>query len=245
MPTEFVYGIILIAAVAAGAIQTVTGFGAVVLLLLVLSQFFDLLTASAVNMLVCLFLTAALSWRYRKHIQFRLVLIPLIPYLVSSAIVNLFVDKIDLRILGILFGVFLLALGIYYLFLARHVKSRATLTEGLICGFVSGIMASLFGVGGPLLAVYLIGASESKESFAGNLQFVFLISNFLIFFTKFMKGFFHVSLIPITMVGVVGVLAGQWIGARFVHKLDPEKMKRIVYAFISVSGIITIIQNAV
>lgn len=244
MPAWAMYLIILLSAAMAGAIQTVTGFGAAVLLLLVLSQFFDMLTAPAVNMLVCIFLTMVLSWRYRKHIQFKLILIPLIPYLISSTLTTLVIDKIELRVLGILLGVFFLLLGVYHLLLAKRIKSSATPGEGVVCGFVSGILASMFGVGGPLLAVYLLGASDSKESFTGNLQFIFLISNCVIFFNKLLKGFFSASLLPITLVGALGVLVGQWIGARFTDKLDPNRMKQIVYAFIAVSGVITILQNA-
>lgn len=244
MQTWLIYLIILFSAAAAGAVQTVTGFGAAVLLLLVLAQFFDLLTAPAVNMLVCIFLTAVLSWKYRKHIEYRLILIPLIPYIISSTIANLVVDKIKLRILGILLGIFFLFLGLYYLFLAKRVKGGSSTGEGIVCGLISGILASLFGVGGPLLAVYLLNASRSKESFTGNLQFIFLISNCIIFFTKLMKGFFSASQLPVVMVGVAGVLAGQWFGTRFTDRLEPEKMKKIVYAFIAVSGVITILQNA-
>ena len=49
MPTWAVFLIVILSAAAAGTIQTVCGFGAGVLLLLVLSQFFDMLTAPAVR----------------------------------------------------------------------------------------------------------------------------------------------------------------------------------------------------
>ena len=243
MPTEVIYGIILLTAIAAGALQTVTGFGAAVILLLVLSQFFDMLTGPATTTLVCLFLTMVLSWRYRKHIEFRLILTPLIPYLLTSTLISLFLDKIDLRILGVLFGVFLVLLSLYHLFLANRVKGRYTEAAGVVFGLVSGVMAGLFGIGGPLLAVYILGVSHSKESFTGNLQFVFFISNCVIFFTKLMKGFFSVSLLPLAAVGVAGVLLGQWIGGTWIEKLKPEKMKIIIYIFIGISGLITILQN--
>ena len=188
MPTWAVFLIVILSAAAAGTIQTVCGFGAGVLLLLVLSQFFDMLTAPAVNLLVCVFLCLALAWKLRREIQFRLILIPLIPYLISSALINLVVDRIDLKVLGILFGAFQLLLCLYYLLIAKRIKGRSTTTAGLVCGFFSGITASLFGVGGPLLAVFLLGASRSKESYTANMQFVFLITNAIIFVNKLMKG---------------------------------------------------------
>ena len=242
MPTWAVLLIILCAAAAAGAIQTVCGFGAGVLLMLVLSQFFDMLTAPAVNLLVCVFLCLALAWKLRREIQFKLILIPLIPYLISSALVNLVVKRIDLQVLGILFGVFQMLLCLYYLLIAKRLKTKPTPSAGVICGFLSGITASFFGVGGPFLAVYLIGASRSKESYTANMQFIFLITNVIIFVNKAMKGLFSLQLVPITVAGILGVLLGQWFGTKLTDRLDIDKMKMVVYVFIGISGLITIMQ---
>ena len=235
MPTWAVLLIILCAAAAAGAIQTVCGFGAGVLLMLVLSQFFDMLTAPAVNLLVCVFLCLALAWKLRREIQFKLILIPLIPYL-------LVVKRIDLQVLGILFGVFQMLLCLYYLLIAKRLKTKPTPSAGVICGFLSGITASFFGVGGPFLAVYLIGASRSKESYTANMQFIFLITNVIIFVNKAMKGLFSLQLVPITVAGILGVLLGQWFGTKLTDRLDIDKMKMVVYVFIGISGLITIMQ---
>ena len=242
MPTWAVFLLVILSAAAAGTIQTVCGFGAGVLLLLVLSQFFDMLTAPAVNLLVCVFLCLALAWKLRREIQFRLILIPLIPYLISSALINLVVDRIDLKVLGILFGAFQLLLCLYYLLIAKRIKGRSTTTAGLVCGFFSGITASLFGVGGPLLAVFLLGASRSKESYTANMQFVFLITNAIIFVNKLIKGLFTLQLLPITVAGAVGVLLGQWFGTKLTSRLDADRMKTIVYVFIGISGCVTILQ---
>ena len=181
-----------------------------------------MLTAPAVNLLVCVFLCLALAWKLRREIQFRLILIPLIPYLISSALINLVVDRIDLKVLGILFGAFQLLLCLYYLLIAKRIKGRSTTTAGLVCGFFSGITASLFGVGGPLLAVFLLGASRSKESYTANMQFVFLITNAIIFVNKLIKGLFTLQLLPITVAGAVGVLLGQWFGTKLTSRLDAD-----------------------
>ena len=153
------------------------------------------------------------------------------------------VDRIDLKVLGILFGAFQLLLCLYYLLIAKRIKGRSTTTAGLVCGFFSGITASLFGVGGPLLAVFLLGASRSKESYTANMQFVFLITNAIIFVNKLIKGLFTLQLLPITVAGAVGVLLGQWFGTKLTSRLDADRMKTIVYVFIGISGCVTILQH--
>ncbi len=244
MPTWAIYLIVALGACGAGAIQTACGFGAGVVLLLVLSRFLDMLSAPAVNLLICVFLTLSLSWRYRKQIQFGTILIPLIPYLVSSTLINLVVDRMDLGLLGVLFGVFQLALCAYYLLVARRLGTRTSTVAGILCGFFSGITASLFGVGGPLLAVFLLGACPTKESYTGSMQFVLFLTNLIIFSGKLLSGFFALSMLPMALAGILGVLAGQWCGERLTRRWDAERMKTVVYIFIGVSGLVTVLQYA-
>ena len=54
--------IVALTAAAAGTVQTVTGFGAAVVLMLVLPHLFGVVTASALSMSICIALTASLAW---------------------------------------------------------------------------------------------------------------------------------------------------------------------------------------
>lgn len=64
------------ASLIAGIIQTVTGFGSVVFLMMVLPFYFDMIDtptlAIVTNQLFCM----ALCWKYRKYIRWRLALPP-------------------------------------------------------------------------------------------------------------------------------------------------------------------------
>ena len=73
-------------AIAAGMIQSVIGFGAAVLLMLILSLFFSMAVSAGVSSSICLGLTGIMAWRYRKHIQWKLILLPAICYLMTSTI---------------------------------------------------------------------------------------------------------------------------------------------------------------
>ena len=54
--------IVAMTAAAAGTLQTVTGLGAAVVLMLVLPHLFGVVTASALSMSICIALTASLAW---------------------------------------------------------------------------------------------------------------------------------------------------------------------------------------
>ena len=69
--------VVALLSMVAGLIQTVTGFGAVVLMMLVLPYFFPIVDASTLSLTIALVLCIVLCWQYRKHIPFRTVLPPL------------------------------------------------------------------------------------------------------------------------------------------------------------------------
>ena len=81
---------IIIGAIIAGMIHTITGFGAGVLLIVILSNFYTMLAAPAINTSICLGLTVALTWKYRKLIRPRLIILPAIVYATVS--VNIIMD---------------------------------------------------------------------------------------------------------------------------------------------------------
>ena len=60
--------VFLIAAMG-GVVQAVTGFGAGVVMMLVLPNFFDLLTAPALSSAIALALNTSLAFRFRKYIR--------------------------------------------------------------------------------------------------------------------------------------------------------------------------------
>ena len=103
-------------AIAAGMIQSVIGFGAAVLLMLILSLFFSMAVSAGVSSSICLGLTGIMAWRYRKHIQWKLILLPAICYLMTSTIAIKYSKGINTSTLSALFGGFLLLLGSYSFF---------------------------------------------------------------------------------------------------------------------------------
>jgi len=51
-------------------------------------------------------------------------------------------------------------------------------------------------------------------------------------------------MLPMALAGILGVLAGQWCGERLTRRWDAERMKTVVYIFIGVSGLVTVLQYA-
>lgn len=235
--------IITISALFAGFVQSISGFGAGVIMTVICSQFFDPVSAVALNISVCTVMTLYLAFTFRKHIEWKLIVLPLIPYLIVSTVMNKVMTGLDVKLLGILFGVFQIILALYYLFFSAAVKPRKDVATAITIGGVSGATAALFGVGGPFLSLYMVAVSSSARSYTANLQFFFVITNFVIMSEKLAAGHYPFSCWYFTLAGAAAIVIGARLGVTLLKKLDADKMKRIVYWFLLASGIATILQN--
>ena len=235
--------IIFVGAMLAGFIQSVSGFGAGVILTLMFSQFLDPLASAAMTLSVCVVLTVYLTMKFRKEIEWRLILLPLIPYLIVSTVVNKLMTGFDVKLLTVLFGAFQIVLAVYYLFISSAVKPKKDAATGIAIGAISGATAALFGVGGPFLSLYMVAVSSSPKSYTANLQFIFLVTNFVILVEKIAAGHYPFSSWYFSAAGTAAILIGARLGVVLLKKLDSEKMKKVVYWFLLGSGIITILQK--
>lgn len=228
-------------AVLAGLIQSMTGFGAAVTMMLVVPRFFSMLQAPALTTAICMGLSAMLVWRFRTLVDLKFTLPLIVVYsLASMGTIQLAVG-LDLKVLSVAFGVFLVGLSIYNLALAKSVALPATPAVGMTCALAAGVASGLFGTGGPIMAAYFLGAMKEKESYVANLQFVFMVTNFINWIVRVQKGIYTWNLLPLTVLGFVGINVGKVLGLKILDRIDLPLMQKIVYLFIGLSGVLTVV----
>ena len=238
-----VYAVIAAASVMAGVIQSVTGFGSAVFLMLIVPCFYDMVAASAISSSIAMGLGITLAWKFRAHLQFRRVILPTVVYLVGSVGAIQLLGDIDLDALKLSFGIFLILLAAWFLVFSKKIRFTATPTSAVVCSAISGVTSGLFGIGGPLMAVYFVSASDGKESYIANLQFLFALTNVVNFITRISRGFYTLDLVPVTLLGFAGITLGKKFGLKILDRMDLEGMKKGVYAFVGLSGILNVIQQ--
>ena len=226
---------------AAGIIQTVTGFGAAVFLMLIMPRYYDMVAAPAITSAITLGLSAALAWKFRRHIRWKECLFPTVVYLVFSITAIGFAKKLDLAHLSTLFGVFLVILSVYFFVFSERITMKANWQTAALCAMISGVTSGFFGIGGPLMAVYFISAIREKESYIGTIQFLFAFTNIINLFTRVANGIFTIDLLPAVVLGFAGITVGKILGLHILDKTDPGKIKKLVYAFVGISGILTLV----
>ena len=134
-----IWAVVAGASLIAGIIQTVTGFGSVVFLMMVLPFYFDMIDAPTLAIVTNQLFCMALCWKYRKYIRWRLALPPTLAFGAANLLTLPFVNGLDLHVLARVFAVFLMALAVYFLVVARRMRVRAPKpAAGVVCGALCG-----------------------------------------------------------------------------------------------------------
>lgn len=92
------------------------------------------------------------------------------------------------------------------------------------------------------MAGYFLAITDSKEEYLGTINVLFSITTAYQFVVRIASGILTLELLPMVAVGIAAILAGRFLGSRIVDKLDGARMKKIIYAFLAVAGVITILQ---
>jgi len=234
---------VLLGSFVAGTLQTVTGFGSVMLMMMVFPFFFSILDAPtlslSINMLYCIILAI----QYRKDIDWRVTIPPTLVFSAVTFLITGLVGSADLTVLVIAFAIFLIGLSIYYLSVASKVRAKPRPTVGIVCGALAGICAGLFALGGPPIAPYFLAATKNHKSYVASMQLLFLIANFVNLGGRMLNGIFNWSLWPYMAAGSVCILGGMVLGEKAAEKINPDKTRIIVYAFVGITGVVLLLQQ--
>ncbi len=233
-----------LASLVGGIIQPLTGFGAAVIMMVAASAFYDMTIAPTLVALICMAQSGTMSWMYRRRIDLRQIALPIGLYTVCSLVIINLLGRFDLHVLTALFGAFLIALAAYFLFFAKRVRmEQPSLAAGLLCSAFSGCCAGAFTIGGPMMALYFVAIARDKETYVGNMQFLFFTTNLINFAMRAVRGYFSAALLPMALLGMVCVLVGLWIGLRLSRRMSGDVARQVVYIGVGVSGLVTLVQE--
>lgn len=237
---------IALPALAGGIIQTVTGFGAGIIMMLFFPLVLPMLKASALSTLITLYLTASLAWKLRKQTHFTSLILPLAVFFFSTTAALQLATMIDTRKLSLLFGIFLIALAAYFIRFSNRIHLKPSPISASACSALSGLCSGMFGISGPPMVVYYLSVlGDNKELYLATTQMYFCIGSIYNTAMRVYRGILTLDMLPLFVVGLAGMVAGKQIGLYILHRIDVPTMKKVVYLFLAVAGIITVIRNLV
>lgn len=239
---HFLY--VFLPCIGGGLIQGMTGFGSGIFVMMFFPMFLPVLQSSALSTLNSISVSVPLAWKYRKHIQPKIIILPALFYVTAAFFAIRFAIQTDLTALKSILGLFLMIVALYFLFVAGKLKIKASFWTALICGTLAGVSSGLFGIGGPPMVIYILAITgDDKESYIANSQFFFSVTMLFTTTLRVVNGIITPSLLLLMIPGVCGMTIGKNIGIRIVERIDVEKMKKIIYAFLFLSGLSTFLTN--
>lgn len=235
-------GMILVAAFAAGVVQSLTGFGAGIVMMIVLPMFYSIPQAAGISQAICLSICGMMCFQYRKNVQWKKALRPVIPYLMISSLCIRFSTRIDQTLMVRIFGVFLIVLSIYYLFFNKNNEQKEmSFTMAALYIAASGICDGLFGIGGPLMVIYFLNQTKNKDEYLGTMQGFSIINVLWNTLFRLYNGILTSSLFPVIAAGMASILIATVLSKKAVEKIDDAKLRKMTYLLIGISGILNVL----
>ncbi|MBQ2865067.1 MAG: sulfite exporter TauE/SafE family protein [Clostridia bacterium] len=242
--SDVIFPLILLALVGLGGgfIQRVSGFGLGIFAMLFLPYICpDTAYAAAVSCLWSCVTSVYNAVKYRKDANLRL-LIPLIcASVVTIPVAVAFSAKVPQNIMTVILGAVLVVLSVYFLTVSAKIKIKATPLSGAAAGAVGGALNGLFSTGGPPVVLYMAAATSDKAVYFASIQMYFAATNVYSTVMRAAAGIITPKLLLFAAVGAVGCMLGDRLGLLLWNRLDSEKVKKIIYIAMIVSGVLMII----
>jgi uncharacterized membrane protein YfcA len=221
--------LLALAALLAGAVASVVGFGIGSLLTPLLSLRVGTQLAVAAISIPHVFATALRFWRLRAHVDRRV----LISFGVTSAaggltgaLLHSFANN---RALSIAFGIILIFVGVSELSgLARRMRFHGAVAW--IAGAISGLFGGLVGNQGGIRSAALPGFDVDKRSFVATATAIGLVvdaARMPVYFATQPREIAHIWVL--ILIATLGTLVGTLLGVRALRRI-PERVFRNIVA---------------
>ncbi|WP_155287097.1 sulfite exporter TauE/SafE family protein [Lacticaseibacillus zhaodongensis] len=229
--------VMLLPGLMAGLVQGLTGFGSGIILMIFLPGLLPISQGAGVSTLTMAAANLMMVWRYRKSIKWGRLIIPFIIY---STVATLSVHLglvLDTHILRMLLGGLLIALSLYFTLYKSASAKRYPLFIAGIFMIISGFFNGLFGIGGPLMALYFLTLARTKEEYLASIQTFFMLDTIYVSTLRFATHVLSFGDLKFVLFGMIGSLVGTAIANRLITRMDTDRVKELVYIFIGISGL--------
>ena len=227
----------------AGFIQRVTGFGFGIFVMLFFPHMIEAHTASAaISTFVSCVISLYNAVIYREKIPYKKIT----PLIIAALITIPIAVRFSVIVSGPFFkralGITLILLSIYFLFFNAKIKMKPSVKNGMLAGGIGGMLTGLFSTGGPPIVLYLINAFPDTMTYFASAQYYFGVTGIYSTLVRVLNGIITKEVIVYSVIGIIGSIIGNGIGKRVFSKLTSEKLRKLRYLGMIISGGIMVLQ---
>ena len=226
----------------AAFVQRVSGFGFGIFIMTVLPYIMPSYgEATTLSGLMAMVTSLIIAIRNYKYLHWKKLFIILFTFLIVSYIAVQFVSIASDGILKKLLGGILIFASIWFLFLSKRVHLPATVPVQISMGTISGLMGGFFGMQGPPAVLYFISSAKQKEEYMAMAQMYFLLGNIFMTGYRAQCGYLTIAVLHGWCCGIVAVLIGTTLGSIVFRFVSLDILRKIIYAYMAISGIIALL----
>lgn len=220
----------------AGFTQGLSGFGAILLAIPLLSLFLGIKTVIPLVALTALAMSVMLLIQLRRHLEWRKIrplLLGTVPGIPAGVF---FLKRLDQAMIQWILGTVLVAYGLYGL-LSRGRPRGIRDVWAYPFGFLAGCFGGAFGASGPPVIVYTSMKSWEKDTMKVTLQGFFTVNGALVVLSHWLSGLATTEVLRLFGVGLIPTLLGTLTGSFFYGKLGTETYRRVILCILVILGV--------
>ncbi len=232
----------LVLALLAEIIGTIGGFGSSVFFVPVANFYFNFQTVLGITALFHVASNLSKIALFKKGIDKKLILYIGLPAVLFVIIGGVISKYLNVSILEISLGVFLILLSLLFL-IKRNLIVKPNKKQAVVGGTLSGFIAGILGTGGAIRGLTMAAFNLEKSVFIATSAvidfFVDLSRSVVYFYNGYITKEVLVYIPFLVAIGFVGT----YIGKQILYKITQANFKKLSLIMILVIGIITLVNS--
>jgi uncharacterized membrane protein YfcA len=220
-------------------VRGMSGFGAGMIGIPLLSFFMPVHSAVAMFGLMVLILFAFLSIRDWREVVRREFALLIVPTIIGVAAGVLLFRHLDNRLLLQLLGGFLIAYSLYVFAVHYFGMPEITCSErwAIPVGFVGAFIDTLFGGGGgTLVVIYLHMRRVGRAPFRATVAALWLFEMIARVAGYGAAGYYRMDILLLCALFLPMMFAGSWLGERLGNRISQETFSRLMAGLLILTG---------
>jgi uncharacterized membrane protein YfcA len=231
-------------------LEAILGFGATVIVVTLGAQFLPLDVLLPTYVPVNLLLSGWILAKDARHVDVRLLVRRVLPYMGLGMALGLLVPTgVDRRALLVAFGALTMALALPQVWSAAsrgtsphaHAPLPPVRAAGVLA--LGGVVHGLFGSGGPMVVYFLGRESLDKSVFRATLSALWVVLSVVLIASFVSRGHLNQDTLQ-RSVGILPALAlGAFFGDKLHGRVDMRHFRLAVYALLFLAGFSLVLRN--
>lgn len=228
---------------AAQAVYVLFGFGAGLIAVGGMALFMpDVTDVVVLLLLVCLPSELLVVSQSRREIEWRGVAVLMVGIAAGIVIGSHVLSRTEPTFVLTLLAWFLIAAGAAFLLAPPEAQIRWPAWLGAPIGVLSGVLAGLFGTGGPPLILFYQLAGVDKTRFRGHLMAIFMVMSFVRLPTYALLGLITAPRLASAGAILPAALLGAWIGHRVHLGISERRFRQSVSVALCLLGLLLLVR---